>query len=451
MERYMELKGKYPHFVYQDYDYTVRDHKLEGRCTYVLQDESGESAFEFFTLFAIEFIGGEVSADADLDALVFNLGLVEAISYWKLTCAPQFTIKCGGLSDEQKDWWRKLFQKGLSEFFYLNNITDWEGSQLQFTTTAEHKTAPAPRKYTEEKVLVPIGGGKDSISSVEILKGNIEIVPVVMNPIKASTDFMAYEGLDKYVKITRKLDPLIIKLNADGFLNGHIPFSAVLSFYTMIAARMYGMKYIALSNESSANEPTILGTDINHQYSKSLEYELDINAYATDYLDADIRYFSLLRPFNEYQITKIFAGVNNTVLDIFRSCNKGSKKGIWCIKCPKCLFTYIMIHAHLPLSKMIEIYGNDLLEDKDLEGYFLSLTGQRTEKPFECVGTVEEVNAALQVIKQKRKNSLPHLFTLWDSSLVERNAEELLKEVSPSNHEPFFAELIKQKTKDLIN
>lgn len=444
MERYIELSNTYPHFVYQAFKYQLADQKLEGGFTYIIKDKAGESAFEFFSSFSVAYIGNQQPADTDLDALVFSLGMAEALSYWKLTCAPTITVACGQLDSWQVAWWKHLITDGLSEFFYLNAIQDWTSDQLTITSTGARLPKPTKRAYATDQTIVPIGGGKDSITSLAILDGHVDIVPIVMNPVAASTAMIAYKGYQKHILIRRSLDPQIVELNAQGFLNGHIPFSAVLSLYTMVAARMYGIRDIALSNESSANEPTILGTNINHQYSKSLRYEQDINAYASRYLDADIRYFSLLRPLNEYQITHLFSRSTDEVLKLFRSCNKGSKQGIWCTKCPKCLFTYIMLSAHLPLETMVDIFGSDLLEDADLEGYFLSLTGQRTEKPFECVGTIEEVNAAVQVIKEKRAK-LPRLLSLWDDQLATQTGTQLLDSWDEHNLPPEYELLVKQK------
>lgn len=451
MESYNKYSVQYPQFEFHKYIFDVHDSGLTGEFTYHIYDNNQEVAFELKTGFSIEYINSSVSVDQDLDTMIFHLGLVEAISYWKMTCAPQFKISCGKLNSSQISWWRKLYKKGLSEFFYLNEITQWDENNLNIEVANLPKPNPKQREYSDCKVMIPVGGGKDSIATMELLLSKKEdIVPIVMNPIQASLDLIKHHNIDSFIKITRKLDPQIIAMNKLGFLNGHIPFSAVLSFYTMLAARMYGIKHIALSNESSANEPTILGTDINHQYSKSLEYELDINEYAANYMDKDINYFSLLRPFNEYQITKIFSKVDKNIFNIFLSCNVGSKVGKWCMKCPKCLFTYIMIHAHLPIVDMVNIYGHDLLDDESLQGYFLSLTGQRTEKPFECVGTIEEVNAALSEIKAKRINDLPKLFSYWSEDLVLRSSEELLHERNPSNLNEEFSLLIDKAMSDVI-
>lgn len=43
-------------------------------------------------------------------------------------------------------------------------------------------------------------------------------------------------------------------------------------------------KYVILSNESSANEPNVKGTKINHQYSKTVEFENDFRNYEMEYI-----------------------------------------------------------------------------------------------------------------------------------------------------------------------
>ena len=54
--------------------------------------------------------------------MVFHIGLIELISYWKTTCSPKVLIKCGHLNEEQIGWWKKLYFYGLGELFYTNGI-----------------------------------------------------------------------------------------------------------------------------------------------------------------------------------------------------------------------------------------------------------------------------------------------------------------------------------------
>ena len=54
--------------------------------------------------------------------MVFHIGMIELISYWKVTCSPKVIIKCGYIDEEQKKWWKKTYYNGLGELFYINGI-----------------------------------------------------------------------------------------------------------------------------------------------------------------------------------------------------------------------------------------------------------------------------------------------------------------------------------------
>jgi len=201
-----------------------------------------------------------------------------------------------------------------------------------------------------------------------------------------------------------------------GFLNGHTPFSALVAFISALTSILTARKHICLSNESSANEPTIPGTKINHQYSKSFEFEKAFRQYLENYVTADINYFSFLRPLNELQIAKLFSVMLKYQND-FRSCNRGSKTNSWCGKCSKCLFTFIILYPYLEEKKLINIFGNNLFDDPGLRNIFDELTGASAVKPFECVGTINEVNAALcMTIENRGKNKLPVLLEHYKST-----------------------------------
>jgi hypothetical protein len=220
---------------------------------------------------------------------------------------------------------------------------------------------------------------------------------MIINPRDASLQTAYKAGFDdqEIFKLNRTIDPELLKLNEMGYLNGHTPFSAMLAFTSLLVAVLSGAGEIALSNESSANEPTIPGTKINHQYSKSLEFEKDFRWYVENYITGSIQYYSYLRPLNELQICGLFAEYGDHH-GTFRSCNVGSKTNSWCGECPKCLFTYIMLSVFLGKDKMIKVFGTDLYAKESLTATLDQLCGFTDEKPFECVGTIDEVNLAIR-------------------------------------------------------
>ena len=210
----------------------------------------------------------------------------------------------------------------------------------------------------------------------------------------------------------------MLQLNKEGFLNGHTPFSALVAFSTVIAARMAGLSYIALSNESSANESTVQGSTVNHQYSKSFKFETDFHRYQTDYLPGSAYYFSMLRPLSEFQIAKYFAK-QKQYHAIFRSCNAGSKTDSWCGHCPKCLFVYFILSPFLSREEVKEIFGTDMLEDETMQSTMEQLVGIQEEKPFECVGSRDEINTALVMTidrLEKDGEKLPYLLKYYKTT-----------------------------------
>ena len=207
----------------------------------------------------------------------------------------------------------------------------------------------------------------------------------------------------------------MLELNKKGFLNGHTPFSALVAFSSIIAARMRGLSYIALSNESSANESTVLGSTVNHQYSKSFKFEQDFHRYEQEYLPGSAYYFSMLRPLSEFQIAKYFA-TKKQYHSIFRSCNAGSKTDSWCGHCPKCLFVYLILSPFLTRQEVRDIFGRDMLEDVSMKPLLEQLTGVCQEKPFECVGSRDEINTAIVLTidrLESEKEELPLLLAYY--------------------------------------
>ena len=254
------------------------------------------------------------------------------------------------------------------------------------------------------------------------------IIPLIINPRGATNECVATAGFSEQqtAVIKRTLDATMLRMNKEGFLNGHTPFSAMLAFYTVLIGFATNSKYIALSNESSANEPTVPDSEINHQYSKSIEFENDFRNYLNDYISSDIQYFSFLRPINEVQIASLFAK-NKEYYKVFKSCNVGSKTDSWCGKCPKCLFTWIIMSPFIPENELIEIFGKNLLKNNDLVPIIRQLKGEVEVKPFECVGTVEEVNACLNY--GQRKSGLENLLNQYDNANnLPKHFEQILKD-----------------------
>ena len=281
---------------------------------------------------------------------------------------------------------------------------------------------------------MPIGGGKDSVVTLELLKkAGVDISAYIINPRGATLGCAAAAGIPegRIIGPKRTIDRQLLELNKLGYLNGHTPFSAVVAFSAELSACVHGLKYIALSNESSANESYVEGTAINHQYSKSTEFERDFREYCERSFGGFSRcpeYFSLLRPWSEWQIAREFVKYPQ-YFGIFQSCNLGSKTNSWCCNCAKCLYVYILLAAFLDDDTLTGIFGCNMLEKQELSGMLDGLVLDGEDKPFECVGTKDEVRLSLEMAWERRKSAPPALLKHW---------RELFPEYTPVSLENYF-------------
>ncbi|MBR6790330.1 MAG: hypothetical protein IKM31_05625 [Oscillospiraceae bacterium] len=419
MGKYETFREQYPEFIYESYDIEEQDGKV--LLTYHF---SVPGLRDFAPRWTLPMPEAPVLKPSDpvFRNLAFSLGLVELISYWKIACPPVVRVKCGSLDEEQILWWKQQYLLGLGEFFYKNGISVTLDDFM--TIRSEGEPIPAvPAAGREELPLhgcmIPVGGGKDSIVSMELLKEAAgesfadENCCYIMNPRGATVDSARIAGLgDRIVGVGRTLDKNMLELNKLGFLNGHTPFSALVAFSAVLMAAVYGKKYVVLSNESSANESTVAGSDVNHQYSKSFRFEEDFNGYEKKFIGSGVHYFSLLRPWSEFQIAAYFARLGKYHAD-FRSCNVGSKTNIWCGNCPKCLFVWVILSPFLSTAQLEAIFGSNLAEKEELWETLRQLCGMTPEKPFECVGSRDEICFALKMAiarMEKEKKPLPLLY-----------------------------------------
>lgn len=413
MDKFERFRSEAPVFAYKSFSVTETDTTIE--IDYVFDIEGLAQFHPGWSFPRPE--GMSVKGDAVFERLAFSLGMAEIVSYWKAACSPLMRVECGELDSQQISWWKKLYFLGLGEFFYVNGINTDVDSFMDIQCTGRFGCTSDAERPELSGCLVPIGGGKDSALTLETLtQAGMKCRCYAINKRCSITGTVLTAGLDESALITakRRFDRSLIELNNKGYLNGHTPFSSVVAFSAEITAYLNRLRYIVLSNEDSANESTVAGQSVNHQYSKSFEFEQDFHEYEEKYLRTGIYYFSFLRPLSEFQIAKMFVS-HRKYLPVFRSCNLGSKVSpdIWCGDCPKCLFVSLILSPFLSRSELAEIFGKDMINDTAMNDYFIELIGKSEHKPFECVGSIDEVNLAVTLaIRNAEKNGeeLPYLF-----------------------------------------
>lgn len=347
-----------------------------------------------------------VVPSVELDRALFALHLLLGISYWKAYCAPKMDVRSGMLSADQAEFWNTVYTKGLGQFFYENHlpptgVVHFEANEGPVTPSLRRVAhSRSQNTTTTRSALVPMGGGKDSLVTVELLKKmGVSFQTYTLGRHQLIEDQRAHIDTQHFT-IDRQIDPQLFELNKTDAYNGHVPITAVYTFTALLVAILNNNSHIIISSERSANEGNVEydGVTINHQWSKSFEAETLVRNYITTHITQQVTIFSLLRPLSELAIAQRFAQQPQW-LPLFTSCNRNfaiNKTTVkrWCGECPKCAFVFAMLTPFVQKADLIRAFGKNLFADESLLQTYQELLGLKNFKPFECVGTPSEVLAA---------------------------------------------------------
>lgn len=388
--------SKYNQFVFENYLFEPTQKKLTLNYAY---NES--LTFQETYVFDFEFVRYDPAVLERALQLVF---LLAGISYYKVFLAPTTTIQQAQVDDRLAEFLKQTYQNGLGEFFYTNKLDP--RTPIDFPVTSQEKLNTL--SVSGEGLLVGLGGGKDSLVSVELLRGKVDLATWSMGHQEQLKPLVKTVGLPHYW-VKRIIDPQLLELkNNPRAFNGHIPISSLFAAVGVVVAILTGRRDVVVSNESSASEPNLMyqGVPINHQYSKSLEFEGSFQQLLQLQYGEDIRYYSLLRPFTELRIAELFIQTGfEKYKSIFSSCNRAftqhSYAMSWCGECPKCAFVFLIFSPFLERSILEELFGGkNLLLDPALEPTYRQLLGIEGTKPLECVGEVKESRAAMRLAQK---------------------------------------------------
>ncbi|MGB2791036.1 MAG: UDP-N-acetylmuramoyl-L-alanine--D-glutamate ligase [Candidatus Moraniibacteriota bacterium] len=394
----MSDRPKATKFVFDSYSFSPEGKKAS--FVYRMEFENREPMVFTDTLLFPELPETISASEALIDSVLRGVHIALGVSYYKLSC-PEHIEVTYALSKKQADFWNTIYRKGLGEFFFRNNIDPRGRISFPYDATLSRGSYSA---HPEDRALLGIGGGKDSIVAGELLKEmKYETTAFLFetgSPVPLIENVVETMGIPT-MKVQHFLDPQVFD-GYDGAYNGHVPFSALVAWVGYLSAVLGGYRYVIVGNEWSSNIGNVeyLGETVNHQWSKSLEFETMFQEYSRAFLSPDITYFSLLRPFYEIRIAEMFA-CHEKYFSSFSSCNRSFKvhqrrsETLWCGECAKCAFVFLLLSAFLEKQNVLEIFGKNLLDDESLLPLFGDIFGFGSMKPFDCVGTVEEARAAL--------------------------------------------------------
>jgi UDP-N-acetyl-alpha-D-muramoyl-L-alanyl-L-glutamate epimerase len=409
------------------------------RLVYAFDD--GPELIETVTVPGAPFAMDAASAEAAERALRL-LHLIAGVSYYKAAVPPTIAIDSYAIDADTAALLETIYLNGLGEFAYRNGLN--LHGKIRFPVggpsgpsfrvveaSAEEFGAEAPATCA----LVAIGGGKDSLVSIEALR-SIGIDQTVTwiggsQLIKACAERTGLPMLN----VGRQLAPALFEYNRQGAWNGHIPVTAVNSAILVFAAVVLGVDQVVFSNERSASYGSMImfddgrGTgEVNHQWSKGWAFEQAFGDYVQRHVAADLKYYSLLRPLSELAVARQFAKTDRYDAH-FSSCNRNfhilGERPVnrWCGVCPKCHFVFLALAPFMPKPRLVGIFGRNLLDDATQIGGYDALLEYQDHKPFECVGEGKESRAAMATLSERPE---------WrEDEIVDRFAREIRPQLSP--------------------
>jgi hypothetical protein len=359
---------------------------------------TGEAAFTY-RLAGDEFTE-RLTLDTDLlsgadptrvDAALDLVHLVMGTSYYKLR-APGRVVVQRPVPKTMAVVAEAAYTHGLGEFAAVNRLPVPHEVAFDLELTDD---LPAPGDGGGSRALLPVGGGKDSALALVVVT---PATALAVNPTDAQRDVARAAGVP-LIGVRRRLDPLLAERTRAGGLNGHVPVTAINSAISTLVAVLGGFDPVVFANERSADEETLTvnGARVNHQYSKSYEFE---RLFAAAAAEVGVTYFSLTRQLSELATVAAVAnlpGLRGEILSCNRSYTQAHMGGQatqrWCLHCDKCLFTFLCFAVFLTPEEALEMFGGDPLRDLSLADGFRRLWA--TEKPFDCVGERAESAAAM--------------------------------------------------------
>lgn len=382
--------------------------------------DDGPEMVETVTVPGAPFVLDDERAQAARRALQL-LHLIAGVSYYKAAVPDEIRIDSYAIDAGTAALLELIYVNGLGEFAYRNGLN--LHGRIRFPVGQPQRGA-APSLGLRHHALVAIGGGKDSLVSIEALRSlGVEQTVTWIGGSQLIRACAERTGLST-LNLGRALAPQLFDYNREGAWNGHIPVTVLNSAIMVFAAVLLGVDQVVFSNERSASYGSIIpgAGEVNHQWSKGWACEQAFGEYVQREVAADLHYYSLLRPLSELAVARQFARTDRYDAH-FSSCNRnfhilGERPASrWCGVCPKCHFVFLALAPFMPKPRLMGIFGRNLLDDPAQTAGFDALLEFQDHKPFECVGEGRESRAAMAALADRPE---------WrEDALVERFAREI--------------------------
>ena len=206
-------------------------------CNYVL--ETDEKTFELSESLKFPI---SIPESYETEKLTRALHIALSISYYKTFLPPEIEHDYE-MTETEAGFWNGVYENGLGEFLFKNQLPF--DRLARFSAQNGDTTSAQPTNDWQEKTLLGIGGGKDSIVAGELLKAismsTTGFVLATKQNSGQATDVAITMDVDLQT-IERTIDSQIIEINKlPGALNGHIPISLIFALCGAMLAAAQGI------------------------------------------------------------------------------------------------------------------------------------------------------------------------------------------------------------------
>ena len=377
----------------------------------------------FTTELGLRFPDGDALPQGTTEA-AFAVGMVSLAWLWMGLPCRCVRVAAGQLSAEQCVYWEESLNLCLGEFMQRHGLPYPRALHIESDTRERplsprrggvpHAPGAAPgaepgaAESLPRRVLVPLGGGKDSTTLWELLRGCADTELQWLYLEEEPGEYARNWRLEALARESGTRQPVLLATHnwrcprweaarQRRFTPCGHPWAALVAFVSALVARLHGHSAIAVGNERSANEGngTYMEVVVNHQHDKGLEFERWTAEYLISHVSPDLCYFSGLAHLWEVQIAQLFCSERlRRYHSVFTSCNEAVPETRACARCAKCLFVALLLSAFLEAGPegAWGVFGDDVLQREDLQPLLEALLGQDgAPKPLECVGTPQEV------------------------------------------------------------
>lgn len=359
-----------------------------------------------------------------LDHALFLAFILIGTSYYK--SHPTIAVELPQPLDEfQAHFFSTVYQEGLSQFAFENHLT--RADLAHFSATPDHLAAK-PLKYNGTGTLALQSGGKDSLLTATLLhEQGINFTPWFIGYGNHNHPQVINEVSNAPAQIVERFIDRANLQKSTG-KNGHVPITYIVMSLALVQAILNNQNIIVTSVAQEGNEPHAIIGDLaaNHQWSKSWPAEQLFAEYVANYISPDIHIGSPLRKYSELKVAELFVKKCwQKYNDKFSSCNRAnyvqggnSQQLTWCGDCAKCANSYLLFCPFLPAETLATTFaGQDLFTSPQLIDTFKGLLGvDNVMKPFECIGTIDELRYAYHHRNQFGKKQYHDLaFSVPDS------------------------------------